>query len=52
MPADFTRCQSEGGKIITKELPNNKYIHLCKDKGGKWHQGEVRTKKKFLDGKT
>lgn len=45
MPADFERCQAAGGKMITKTLPNGKYIHLCK-LGKKWHKGEVKTKKK------
>jgi len=44
MPRDFTRCVSEGGKVVTKKLSGGKYIHLCKDKSGKWHQGEVKKK--------
>jgi putative hemolysin len=42
MPADFVACVKNGGKVITKSLKGGKYIHLCKDKQGKWHQGEVR----------
>lgn len=44
MPADFTKCEQEGGKMITKSLPDGKYIYLCKDKEGKWHKGEVKQK--------
>lgn len=53
MPKDFTRCVDEGGKVITKTLPEGRYIHLCKDKSGKWHEGEVKKKKSngFLKGK-
>jgi len=45
MPEDFTKCVNENGKIITKTLKGGKYLHLCKDKSGKWHQGEVKTAK-------
>ena len=44
MPADFLKCESEGGKMITKSLPDGKYIHLCKDKAGKWYKGETHKK--------
>jgi putative hemolysin len=46
MPADFLACVKNGGKVRTKELSGGKYIHICKDKNGKWHKGEVKTKKK------
>ena len=46
MPADFNKCVNDGGKVRTKDLANNKYIHLCYDKNGKSHAGEVKTKKK------
>ena len=42
MPKDFNACIEEGGKVITKRLKNGKYIHLCKDKEGKWHSGEIK----------
>ena len=45
MPADFEKCQAEGGKIITHTIDKNRYIHVCYDKDGKSHPGEVRTKK-------
>ncbi len=51
MPADFEKCVREGGRVRTKELPNGKYIHIC-FKDGKSYAGEVRKKKRFLDGKT
>lgn len=44
MPEDFDRAVKAGGKVITKKLPNGKYIHLVLHKG-KWHRGEVKTKK-------
>lgn len=45
MPADFDKCNREGGKIRTIELGDGKYIHVCYDKRGKSHRGEVRVKK-------
>jgi len=45
MPEDFEKCVKEGGKVITLKLGENKYMHLCKDKKGKWHKGEIKTKK-------
>lgn len=45
MPEDFNKCKDEGGKIITKKLKGNKYMHLCKSKDGKWHDGEVKSLK-------
>jgi len=45
MSHDFTACQNNGGKIITKSLSGGRYMHLCKDKNGRWHQGEVKESK-------
>jgi len=50
MPEDFERCRKNGGKIRTKELPNNQYMAIC-ILNGKSYGGEVHKKKKFLDGK-
>lgn len=47
MPADFLKCISEGGKVITKRTNKSEYIKLCKDKSGKWHTGEVHKYKKL-----
>jgi len=44
VPADFDKCRAEGGKLRTKKLPNNKYMHYCIDGNGKFHPGEVKTK--------
>lgn len=46
MPADFDRCQSGGGKIRTKKVNKTQYLHICIDKSGKTHAGEVKTKGK------
>jgi len=46
MPEAFTKCVNAGGKVITKNLKGNKYIHICYDKNGKAHSGEVKTRKK------
>jgi hypothetical protein len=45
MPKDFLRCIKNGGSVITKKLPNGKYIHIC-FYGGKSYTGEVHTKKR------
>lgn len=44
MPAPFNRCVRNGGKVRTKSLPNNKYMHICY-KDGNSFGGEVKTKK-------
>ncbi len=43
MPADFEKCVREGGRVRTKKVGANKYIHICWDKEGKSHSGEVKT---------
>jgi putative hemolysin len=43
MPASFDNCRANGGKIRTKSLSGGKYIHICFDKNGKSHAGEVKT---------
>lgn len=45
MPKDFEKCVKEGGKVITKKINNKEYIHICYDKDGKAHRGEVKKKK-------
>lgn len=42
MPADFEKCISDGGKVITKKLKGGKYIKICYI-GGKSYAGEVHT---------
>ena len=46
MPADFEKCVSDGGRVFTKSLKDGQYIHICVDKKGKSHSGEVKKKKK------
>ena len=46
MPADFEKCRHEGGHITTQKLSGGRYLHICWDKNGKSHSGEVHTKKK------
>lgn len=45
MPEDFLRCVREGGKVITKKIDKEKYMHICYDKKGKSHAGEIKYKK-------
>ncbi len=45
MPEDFNRCISSGGRVRTKQLSGNRYIHICY-KGDKSYAGEVHTEKK------
>jgi hypothetical protein len=46
MPEDFDKCVKAGGKTRTKKVNARQYIHICYDKSGKSHSGEVKTKKK------
>ena len=50
MPADFERCRRNGGKIRTKTIDGTHYMHIC-ILNGKTYAGEVKKKKKLLDGK-
>jgi hypothetical protein len=47
MPADFERCIKQGGKVRTIPIKGHKdeYMHICYDKNGTSHAGEVKTKK-------
>ena len=42
MPQDFTKCADNGGKVRTKTLSGGRYMHICIDKSGKTHAGEVK----------
>lgn len=49
MPADFDACQRAGGKMRTVEGKQygcgpNEYRHVCIDKSGKMHMGEIKKK--------
>lgn len=46
MPKEFTDCVNAGGKVVTKKLSKDKYIHICYDKEGTAHPGEVKKKEK------
>jgi hypothetical protein len=45
MPKGFEECRAAGGRIRTKDVGKGKYMHICWDKSGKSHAGEVKTKK-------
>ena len=45
MPKDFDACVKAGGRVRTKQLSDGRYIHICWDKAGKSHAGEVKEKK-------
>ena len=44
MPAAFDKCVKSGGRVRTKELKGNKYIHIC-FKGGKSFAGYPKNKR-------
>jgi len=46
MPADFDRCVAQGGKVRTIKPKPGRYMHVCYDKNGKSHAGEVMHSKK------
>ncbi len=52
MPKDFDMCVQMGGRVITKQLGKGKYIHICYDKMGNSHSGEVKIKVKKPNAKT
>ena len=44
MPAKFDACVKAGGRVKTKKLKGNKYMHVCFPKGGGPSvAGEVKT---------
>lgn len=45
-PADFEKCVREGGRVKTTNPKEGTYIHVCWDKQGKSHSGEVKHSKK------
>lgn len=46
MPKAFLDCVKNGGRVITKKINKDKYIHICYDKNNKAHRGEVKEKRK------
>jgi len=45
MPKAFNNCRKGGGKIRTKKLSGNRYMHICIPKGGGASvAGEVKNK--------
>lgn len=54
MPKDFENCRKAGGKIRTKKLDKEHYMHVCIPKGGGKGSsvgGEVKTYKKLTQKK-
>lgn len=52
MPADFDKCENEGGKIITKRINSMEYMHVCIDHNGKSHAGYPKKYKKLTGRKS
>ena len=46
MPADFDKCRAEGGKIRTKRINSNEYMHIC-ILNGKSYSGDMKQYKKL-----
>jgi hypothetical protein len=46
MPAAFDSCVARGGRVRTKKLSGNRYMHICFI-GGKSYAGEVKTKEEL-----
>jgi hypothetical protein len=49
MPKEFIDCVKNGGKVITKKLSKNKYMHICYDKKGNAYPGEVKERESAKD---
>jgi len=46
MPKAFENCVANGGRVITKSVNKDQYLHICYPKGGGPSvSGEVKTKK-------
>jgi hypothetical protein len=45
-PQNFVSCINSGGKVVTKQLKDNKFVHICYGKDGKSYTGEIKTRKK------
>jgi len=45
MPADFTRCVAQGGRVRTKKLSGGRYLHICY-LNGKSFASEIKQKGK------
>lgn len=49
MPEKFEACRRAGGRIVTKNVNETQYMHLCIPKGGGPSvAGEVRTRQDAL----
>ena len=44
MPKGFENCVKKGGRVRTKVLSDNRYMHIC-FLNGKSYAGEVKTRK-------
>ena len=44
MPKAFLNCVKKGGKVITKKVDKDRYMHICYDEKGKAHPGEIKYK--------
>lgn len=51
MGKKFNQCVKSGGRVRTLPIKGNRYMHICYDKKGKSHAGEIKTKKKKRAGK-
>jgi len=50
MPESFENCVKKGGRVRTKKIDKNSYMHIC-FLNGKSYPGEVKKYKKILKGK-
>lgn len=50
MPKDFEKCVKNGGRVRTKKLSGNKYMHIC-FLNGESYSGEIKTKITLRDAK-
>ena len=44
-PQAFDKCVREKGRVRTIKIKGGRYMHVCYDKSGKSHAGEVKEKK-------
>lgn len=44
-PQGFDECVANKGKVRTMPVKGGRYMHICIDKDGKSHAGEIKMRK-------
>lgn len=52
MSQAFLKCVRDGGKVITKKIDKNKYMHICYNNEGRSFPGEIKYKESSKEKKS